>query len=68
MTTLTQGTLIIYASVNGDDPWHPLIAEEVPEWVKSPDTLGRMVAGEMCCNAAEGDKGSLWYRAERMSA
>lgn len=63
---LTQGVLIVYASVNGSDPWHPLTDKEVPEWVKQPDTLGRMVAGEMCFKADEGDKGSLWYRAERV--
>lgn len=66
MTVLTQGTLIVFASVNGDDPWHPVTADEVPEWVKHPDTMGRMVAGEMCCKADEGEKGSLWYRAERV--
>lgn len=60
-----QAHLVIFASVNGRDGWHPLAPAEVPAWVKDPETMGRLVAGEMCMDTAQGDQGSSWYRAER---
>lgn len=60
---MTQGVLIIYASPNGRDEWQPVLPADVPEFVKDPDTLGRLVAGEMCCDA---ETQSLWYRAEQV--
>lgn len=67
MTDITQATLIIFGSVNGQDPWHPLLPSEVPEYVKHPDTLGRLVAGEMCMDCADGPTGGLWYRAQKVT-
>ena len=64
--SLKTAALIVYASVNGQDSWHPLKREEVPEWVCEPDNMAHLVAGDMCCNPASGGVGSLWYRAERV--
>lgn len=62
---MNQALLVIYASENGRDGWQPVKADDLPEWVRAPETIGRLVAGEMCMKADEGDKGSLWYRAGR---
>lgn len=62
---MNTANLIIYASKNGRDGWEPVLPDSVPEWVKDPDTLGRMVAGDMAFKPNEGDKGSMWYRAEK---
>lgn len=64
---MTEATLIIYTSVNGRDPWHPITQDEVPEWVKNHDIMGQLVAGKMCCDSAIGDKGSNWYRAQKVN-
>lgn len=64
---MTEANLIIYCSINGRDVWAPVLPAEVPEWVKDPDIMGRLVAGEMCSDVAEGVTGSLWYRAEKVS-
>ena len=58
--------LVILASPTGRDGWKPVPVAEVPAWVKHPDTIAKMVAGEMCMKADEGDKGSDWYRCERV--
>jgi hypothetical protein len=65
MTEFKQAVLVVYASTNGRDNWHPLLSAEVPEWVKAPDTMGRLVAGEQCMDVRQGESGSMWYRAER---
>jgi len=54
--------LIIFVSVDGDDPWHPIKNDEVPTWLKDPDVIGRLVSGDMCSN------GASWYRAEVVTA
>lgn len=67
----SQAHLVIYRSPNGRDGWAPVKPDEVPEWVKQPDNVARMVAGEMCMKADEGDKGSDWYigiRVEELQA
>lgn len=66
-TDLKQEALVIFTSATGRPPWHPLKEEEVPAWVKAPDVMGKMVAGEDCMDVAQGDKGSNWYRAVRVS-
>lgn len=58
-----RAKLIIYRSENGRDGWEPVGPDELPDWVKHPDNMARMVAGHECMNAAEGEKGSAWYRA-----
>lgn len=65
---MKQANLIIFASDNGRDGWQPVAPESVPEWVKSPDNIGRMISGEACMKADEGEKGSAWYRAEKILA
>lgn len=56
-----QIELVILASGNGRDGWSPVKPEDVPEWVKAPDNMGRLVKGETCMKCDEGEKGSLWY-------
>jgi hypothetical protein len=63
----SKAILVIYTSVYGRGDWHPLHEHEVPEWVKAPDVMGQLVAGQMCIDAAQGDRGSNWYRAERIA-
>ena len=62
---MKQHALIIFESVTGRDQWKPILPSDVPEWVKDPDIIARMMDGEICMNAAIGDKGSLWYYAEQ---
>lgn len=64
--TTKQAVLVVYESLNGRTDWKPLHAHEVPEWVKHPDVMGRLANGEECMDAAQGDKGSCWYRAARV--
>jgi len=71
MDGMKQARVVIEASVNGrdEDSWHPVHEKEVPEWVKDPDNMARMVLrGEQCMKCDEGDKGSLWYRARVLEA
>lgn len=60
-----QGYLMIYRSPTGRDNWQPVLPDDVPEWVKDQDILGRLVAGEIACDPTEGNSGRDWYRAER---
>jgi len=60
---MKQAVLVIYRSANGRDGWQPVMQHDVPEWVKEPSIMGRLVAGEQCMDVAEGDAGSYWYRA-----
>lgn len=41
--------------------WKPVLPKDVPAWLKEPETVGRLVAGEM----ARRRKGKTWYRAEQ---
>ena len=63
---MKQAHLIIYSSPNGRTDWHPVESHALPGWVKDPDVMGRLVAGEECMKADEGDKGSNWYRAVKV--
>ena len=58
-----EAELVILASNNGRDGWTPVRPVDVPAWVKEPRNIRRMVNGEECMKANEGDKGSMWYRA-----
>lgn len=64
---IKQDNIIIFTSVNGREPWHPVKPEEVPEWVKHPDNMAKMLSGEECMKCDEGVAGSAWYRAVRLS-
>lgn len=60
-------SLLIFSSENGRDGWSLVKPQEVPEWVKDPDNVGRMLSGESCMKCDEGETGSAWYRAMRVS-
>lgn len=64
---MKRAKLIILASDNGRDNWAMVPPFEVPEWVKTPENIGKMMRGVDCMKADEGDKGSKWYRAIRLS-
>lgn len=51
------------ASPTGRDPWHPVKAEEVPDWVKHPDIIRRLLDGE---EVQDVKKISSWYRAVQL--
>jgi hypothetical protein len=62
MSDLKQAFLVILASVNGRDGWFPVKPEDLPDWVIAPETMGRIVAGDVCMKCDDGRDGSLWYR------
>lgn len=62
---LKQAVLMIYRSANGRDGWAPVPPAEVPEWLKDLEVMGKLVDGQECMDAAEGETGSYWYRAVR---
>lgn len=64
---IAEEFLVVFVSANGRDNWHPVRAEEVPDFVKRPEIMARLVAGEECMDCAEGRSGSSWYRAVRPS-
>ena len=57
---MAQARLVIYRSEDGKQNWTPCPLGEVPEWVKEPDTLGKMVEGEMAFNPEAPD---YWFAA-----
>lgn len=59
---MNQIELVILASKNGRDGWAPVLPADVPEWVKDPLNVDRLVKGETCMKCDEGPKGSPWYR------
>ena len=63
---MKQIRLVIYRSVNGRDNWEPVAADSLPEFVRNPDVMGRLVAGGQCMDAGEKPRGSAWYRAVRV--
>lgn len=58
-----MATLVIYRSETGEAPWTPVMSAEVPEEIKEPEVIGRMVDGDMC--RVEGDQ--YWYIAAKVS-
>lgn len=58
--------LVIYKSPNGRDNWTPVERKDVPDWVNKPRTIGRLIAGEACMKADDGNQGSDWYKAKRV--
>lgn len=61
---IAQTRLVILRSEDGRDNWQSVLPADVPEWVKAPENIARLVAGDMCMKADEGEKGSDWFRAE----
>lgn len=65
MTTIQQAVLVIYVSRNGRDGWLPVEPAAVPEWVKSPAVMGRLVAGEACMDPRS-TSGNDWFKAVKV--
>lgn len=65
MSTLDFGTLMILTSENGTDNWKPVLPADVPEWVRDPDNVARLVDGEACQDITQ-DSGTNWFMALRM--
>lgn len=63
-----QIELVILRSPNGRTHWKPVRITEVPEWVKKPDNMARLVAGDACMKCDEGPWGSDWYVALKPEA
>lgn len=59
-----QAVFVIWASQDGRENWVKVKPEDVPDWVRHPNVLGRLVNGDMCMAPRDGDRGSLWYRAD----
>lgn len=58
-----SGVLVIYKSLDCET-FEPVKAADVPDLVKAPDVVARMVDGEACRNEDEPD--SPWYIAKRV--
>ena len=66
-----QALMTIYRSPNGRDQWAPVEQKDVPEWVKNPDVMGRLVSGDIAQNTGGiilPDEDREWYRAERVTS
>lgn len=58
------GRFVVLASADGAEPWRPVPPEQHPEFIRDPETLGRIsTGGEMIQNGEGGE----WYRAERIA-
>ena len=63
---MPEALIVVWRSENGRDPWEPVLPEDVPDWVKDPKRMARMLEGSMICDPTEGESGSAWYRAEKV--
>lgn len=52
--------LVFFASPNGIDNWKPVERDLIPEWLRDPDIVDRLMAGEQVVNTAE--KAPMYYR------
>lgn len=57
-----QVNLIIIACEKGAGKWTPVLPADVPEWVKDPDNIARLVQGYECSKKDEG----MRYRGVRV--
>lgn len=57
MRKIAYASAIVYVSPDGHGKWTPLMSDDVPDWVKDPDVMARMLAGEDC------SIGGPWYLA-----
>lgn len=65
--------IVVLCSADLDaNVWTPVEPSEVPEFIKEPETMGRLVKGEVCqCSVATSNRYNgdelvdLWYRAEK---
>jgi len=52
---MKEARLVIFSSPNGRGDWVPVKPEAVPEWVKGPDNMARLVNGQTCMKCDEGE-------------
>lgn len=60
---MTMGHLVILVAETDEGPWTPMRPIDVPNWLKHPDIMGEMAAGNMCHDPKQGPQ---WYRAEKI--
>lgn len=63
MQQFNMANLIVFRSPNGRDGWIAVKPDQVPVWLKTDENIAQMMAGNMCCDCGEGDKGSDWFAA-----
>ena len=56
----TAHFLVFFRSVNGGDGWEPVEREHIPDWLRDPGIVDRLMAGEQVVNTA--DKAPMYYR------
>ena len=57
---------MIFVSDNGRDGWSAVLPADVPDWLKAPAVIARLVAGDQACSPEGGDE--RWWRAERLES
>lgn len=57
---MKAGKIVVYHSLDTEH-WTPILPNDVPDWVKEPETMGRLVQGDMAQS-----NGGGWYRAEKI--
>lgn len=62
MSAPRQVRMVIQRSENGRDNWQPVKPNDVPDWVKDPDNITKLIQGEQCMRPKDGNAGSDWYR------
>ena len=63
---MPDARLVILRSANGEDDWTPVKPEDVPDWLRDPDVMGRLVAGNIAqgpVNVLLPDELRPWYGA-----
>jgi hypothetical protein len=68
---MPEAMLVILRSDDDGETWKPVPTADVPEWLKAPDVVAKLVAGEMAKFAGGiviPDEMRPWYRAEKVSS
>ena len=68
---MPEAMLIFYRSPDGETDWTPLKHDEIPDWLKAPDVVGHLVAGEMAQYTPDiivPDEVRPWYRADKVNS
>lgn len=52
--------LVFFGSLDGETDWRPVDRELLPDWIRDPDIIDRMLAGEKAINTA--DRHPVYYR------
>ena len=64
---MKQAMLVVFSSSDEGKTWEPVHPQEVPEWLKAPEVMGRLVAGDMAKNDLIATIHPVWYRAEEVT-